>query len=86
MCVMSESPWISMKSRGSVTNPLALERLIQARLSFAKGYRWGAWYEVENLASPMIDALNIRYILAGKPISTVVNGTTRYSSTIKKLL
>ncbi|HEV3196482.1 MAG TPA: hypothetical protein VGZ73_01215 [Bryobacteraceae bacterium] len=60
-------------------NPLVLERLIQSRLAFAKGYRWGAWYEVENLASPMIDALNIRYILANNAIPAVVNGTPRYS-------
>jgi len=62
-------------------NPLVLERLIQARLSFAKGYRWGAWYEVENMASPMIDALNIRYLFTSKPIPAVVNGTPRYSLT-----
>jgi len=62
-------------------NPLVLERLIQARLSFAKGYRWGAWYEVENLASPVIDALNIRYILTNEPLPTIVNGISRYSRT-----
>ena len=49
-------------------NPLVLERLIQVRLSFAKGHRWGASYEVEDLASPMIDALNLRYIISRKPI------------------
>ena len=60
-------------------NPLVLERLIQVRLSFARGARWGAWYEVEDLASPAIDALNIRYILTSKSIPPAVNGMRRYS-------
>ena len=60
-------------------NPLVLERLIQARLAFAKGYRWGAWYEVENPESPVVDALNIRYLLTPKPIPTVGNGKTKYA-------
>jgi hypothetical protein len=50
-------------------NPLALERLIRVRLSFAKGDRWGAWYEVEDLTSPVIDLLNVRYVLSNKPIA-----------------
>jgi hypothetical protein len=49
-------------------NPMVLERLMQVRLSFAKGERWGAWYEVEHLASPVVDALNVKYLLTGKPI------------------
>ncbi len=51
-------------------NPLALERLTQVRLSFAKGSRWGASYEVENLASPVVDALGVRYILTRQPIES----------------
>jgi len=62
-------------------NPLVLERLIQVRLSFAKGYRWGAWYEVENLASPMVAALNIRFIQSNQPIPTVANVQPRYAPT-----
>jgi hypothetical protein len=49
-------------------SPMVLKRLIQARVAFAKGYRLGAWYKPESPASPMIDALNIRYILANKAI------------------
>jgi len=50
-------------------NALVLERLMQVRLAFVKGERWGAWYEVENPASPMLAALNVRYLLSGKPVS-----------------
>jgi Bacterial membrane protein YfhO len=44
-------------------NPMALERLMQVRLSFAKGQRWGTWYQVEDLNSPVVDLLGIRYII-----------------------
>ena len=44
-------------------NPMALERLMQVRLSFAKGQRWGTWYQVEDLKSPVVDLLGIRYII-----------------------
>jgi Bacterial membrane protein YfhO len=49
-------------------NPMALERLIQVRLSFAKGKRWGAWYQVENLDSPVVDLIGIRYLVTGRPL------------------
>jgi hypothetical protein len=60
-------------------DPLVLERLTQVRLSFAKGFRWGAWYQVENVASPVIDLLNVHYILSGKPIGLSGNGTPKLS-------
>ena len=50
-------------------NALVLERLMQVRLAFVKGERWGAWYEVDDPASPMLDALNVRYVISGKPMS-----------------
>jgi hypothetical protein len=33
-------------------------------------YRWGAWYEVENIQSPVVDLLNIRYLVTRKPMDT----------------
>ncbi|MGH9662296.1 MAG: YfhO family protein, partial [Bryobacteraceae bacterium] len=44
--------------------PLALERLMRVRLLFAKGERWGRWYEVDDPASPVLDLLNVKYILS----------------------
>jgi hypothetical protein len=51
-------------------NPMALEKLMQVRLSFAKGERWGAWYEIENLDSPIVNMLGVKYVLSRHPISS----------------
>ncbi len=45
-------------------DPLALARLIQVRLAFVKGERWGAYYEVEDLRSPVLGMLNVRYLVS----------------------
>jgi hypothetical protein len=50
-------------------DPLAPERIIQARLAFAHGYRWGSSYPIENLRSPVIDLMNTRYILSRTEIN-----------------
>jgi hypothetical protein len=49
-------------------DPLALERLIQARLLFCNGERWGRYYEISSLDSPVIDLLNVRFVLSVAPI------------------
>jgi hypothetical protein len=49
-------------------DPLALERIIQVRLSFAPGARWGTCYQVVDTASPVLPLTNARYLLAVKPI------------------
>ena len=49
-------------------DPLALERMIQARLFLAKGNRWGALYKVEQPQSPMLEMLNVDALLARRPI------------------
>jgi hypothetical protein len=70
----SSSVWVTTAPQmrlytASGYNPMALERLIQVRLSFAKGYRWGAWYEAENTDSPVLDLLSVRFVIAGRPIA-----------------
>jgi hypothetical protein len=45
-------------------DPLALARLIQVRLAFTKGERWGAYYEVDNARSPVLGMLNVRYLIS----------------------
>ena len=58
-------------------DPLALERIIQARLAFAQGYRWGSSYPVENLRSPVIDLMNVRYLLSRNAIEpTQLSGSS----------
>jgi hypothetical protein len=49
-------------------DPFAPARLIEARLAFAPGERWGRYYEVANLASPVLDLMNVRYVLARRAL------------------
>ena len=49
-------------------DPFAPARLIEARLAFCNGQRWGRYYEVSNLNSPVLDLMNVRYVLARKPL------------------
>ena len=50
-------------------DPLALARLIQVRLAFTPGERWGAYYEPSDLASPVLDMLNVRYLIGRERLS-----------------
>jgi hypothetical protein len=49
-------------------DPLALERIIQVRLSFAPGARWGTCYQVVKPDSPVLALINVRYLLAMNPV------------------
>ena len=59
-------------------DPLALERFMQVRLSFCQGDRWGRWYEISNLASPLIDLLNVRYVLTREPLDAELLRRARF--------
>ncbi len=50
-------------------DPMALARLIQARLAFTPGERWGAYYEPKNLNSPVLDMMNVRYLIGRQRLS-----------------
>jgi hypothetical protein len=50
-------------------DPFSPARVIEARLAFANnGERWGRYYEVANLASPVLDLMNVRYVLSRAPL------------------
>ncbi len=49
-------------------DPLALTYYMQTRLAFCRGERWGAYYQVDDPAAPMLSALNVRYLLSRIPI------------------
>jgi hypothetical protein len=49
-------------------DPFALARLIQVRLAFCDGERWGRWYEVSSLDSPVLDLANVGYVLSRQPL------------------
>jgi uncharacterized membrane protein YfhO len=48
-------------------DPLALVRLLKVRLLFAKGELWNRYYEASRLGSPLVNLLNIRYVLSLAP-------------------
>jgi hypothetical protein len=50
-------------------DPFAPARVIRARLAFAPGEHWGRYYEVQEISSPVLDLMNVRYLLSHHPIS-----------------
>jgi hypothetical protein len=48
---------------GDGDDPFALNRLMDVRRLFTGGERWGRYYEVQNLESPVLDLLNVRFII-----------------------
>jgi hypothetical protein len=59
-------------------DPLALERYMQVRLSFCNGERWGRWYQIANLESPVLDLLNVRYVLSSNPLDAELVRRARF--------
>ncbi len=49
-------------------DPFALVRLMQVRLSFCKGQRWGRYYEVVRPDSPVLKLLNVTYLISANPL------------------
>jgi hypothetical protein len=49
-------------------DPFALYRLMQVRLLFCKGERWGRFYQVSRPGSPILDLLNVRLLFSMTPV------------------
>lgn len=62
------APLIQIPSANG-NDPLALARSIQVRLAFCIGERWGAYYQISNLDSPVLDLVNVRYVLSRGPLN-----------------
>ena len=63
------APILQIPSAAGIS-PMALENAIQLRLFLHDGYRWGWNYPLEKLDSPVVDLLNMRYIITrGQDIS-----------------
>jgi hypothetical protein len=63
------TPWpILAVPSANGCDPMAPERIIQLRLSFAPGERWGACYQVVNPQSPVVGLANVRYIVSKSPV------------------
>jgi hypothetical protein len=59
-------------------DPMALVSIMEVRRAFAKGERWGAFYEVEQLDSPVPGQLNVSHIVDGGAITAVANVVPRF--------
>jgi hypothetical protein len=59
-------------------SPLALENIIQLRLFLHDGNRWGWYYPVENLESPIIDLMGTRYLLTSRRTSHRLEQSSRF--------
>jgi hypothetical protein len=49
-------------------DPMAPERVVQLRLSFSPGQRWGTCYQVANVLSPVLGLANVRYVMSKSPV------------------
>ena len=58
----TSAPIMQIPSAAGIS-PMAPENAIQLRLFLHDGYRWGWNYPLEKLDSPIVDLLNVRYIL-----------------------
>jgi hypothetical protein len=55
---------ISRIYTASGADVMAVYRTMQARLAFAKGERWGAYYQIEDMHSPVIGLMNTRFVIS----------------------
>jgi hypothetical protein len=56
------APILQIPSAAGIS-PMAPENAIQLRLFLHDGYRWGWNYPLEKLDSPIVDLLNVRYVI-----------------------
>lgn len=64
---VTTTPIIRLPSANG-NDPFALYRFMQVRLAFCKGERWGRFYQVSRLESPVLDLLNVQLLLSITPI------------------
>jgi hypothetical protein len=59
-------------------SPLAPDLIIQLRLFLHDGFRWGWYYPLEKLDSPVLDLLNARWIVAGPKAADRLSAVPRF--------
>ena len=59
-------------------SPLAPDLIIQLRLFLHDGARWGWYYPLERLDSPVLDLLNARYVVAGPKAADRLRAVPRF--------
>lgn len=58
------APLTRIPTAGGIS-PLAPADVIQLRLFLHDGFRWGWYYPVEKFDSPVLDLMNVKYLMAG---------------------
>jgi hypothetical protein len=83
----NNAPLLGIPTAGGC-DPLAPERIIEARLSFSPGQRWGTCFPVVDLNSRVLDLLNDKVLLARNAIdnphfrlATEIDGYKLYENT-----
>jgi hypothetical protein len=74
----SMAPTIQIPT-GNGNDPSALTRFMNVRRLFCGGTRWGRYYEVADLNSPILDLLNVRFVISRKALPP--NGKFRLVAT-----
>jgi hypothetical protein len=59
-------------------SPLAPDLIVQLRLFLKDGARWGWYYPLEHLDSPVLDLLNVRYVVAGPKAADRLRAVPRF--------
>jgi hypothetical protein len=62
------APILGIPSAAGIS-PMAPANSIQLRLFLHAGYRWGWNYPLDKIDSPIVDLLNVKYVVAGSPAS-----------------
>jgi len=62
----------------SGVSPLALENIIQLRLFLHDGYRWGWYYPVEKIESPVMDLMNVKYVISSDKVAARLRAVPKY--------
>ena len=73
----NQSPILQIATANGAS-PLALEEVIQLRLFQHDGFRWGWYYPIDKFDSPVIDAMNVKYLIAGAKQSPRVQRAGRF--------
>jgi hypothetical protein len=72
-----QAPLTRIPTANGVT-PLAPANVIQLRLFLHDGFRWGWYYPVEKINSPVLDLMGMRYLIAGAQFAARLRESSRF--------
>jgi membrane protein YfhO len=72
-----QAPLTRIPTANGVT-PLAPASIIQLRLSLHDGSRWGWYYPVAKIDSPVLDLMGVRYLIAGAQFAPQLRASPRF--------